>query len=394
MKNLGLFLLIIYTLSCTTVKTTQKKLNSGSYDTAIEDALKKLRPNKSKKSSQPYVFLLQEAYEKAQKRDADKARQLEISTSYPQLQSLYGVYAQMDRRQKKIEPILPLMNLQTGKSVPFSQKDYFPQLQQSLSRWSTALQAASSQTLQQSSAPKDNYRVLYDAYIDLSQVQAWTTAEQSIANELQFRGTNFVRASVENATEQILPKALENQLLDIPTGAHQNRWAVFHQKPQEEVPYAYAVRLQFEAIDISPERIQEQVFESEKEVEDGTTILKDEDGNQVKDSLGNAIEVPRYKTVRSVFYQSLQQKSLLVRASLVLEAEDSKEVLTRLPLETQWVFEHRFGTYKGDRRALRKNWSRLVALKQIPFPSNEEMLLQAADQIKSEYLALLRRLPL
>lgn len=394
MKNLGHFLLIVCLLGCTTVKTTQKKLNSGSYDTAIEDALKKLRPNKSKKSAQPYVFLLQEAYEKAQKRDADKARQLEISNSYPQLKSLYGIYAQMDRRQKKIEPILPLKNLQTKKPVPFSQKDYFPQLQQSLSRWSTALQAASSQTLQQSSAPKDNYRILYDAYLDLSQVQAWTTAQQSIANELQFRGTNFVRASVENATEQIIPERLENELLNIPSGAHQNRWAVFHQKPQEKVPYTYAVRLQFEAINISPERIQEKVFESEQKVEDGTTVLKDEDGNQVKDSLGNAIEVPRFKTVRSVFYESLQQKTLRVRASLILEAEDSKEVLTRLPLETQWVFEHRFGTFTGDRRALRKNWIRLITLKQLPFPSNEEMLIRAADQIKGEYLALLRRLPL
>lgn len=231
-------------------------------------------------------------------------------------------------------------------------------------------------------------------YIDLSQVQAWTTAQQTIANELQFRGTNFVRASVENATEQIIPKRLENELLNIPSGAHQNRWAVFHQKPQEKVPYTYAVRLQFEAIDISPERIQEKVFESEQEVEDGTTVLKDEDGNQVKDSLGNAIEVPRFKTVRSVFYESLQQKSLRVRASLILEAENSKEVITRLPLETQWVFEHRFGTFTGDRRALRKNWIRLITLKQLPFPSNEEMLIRAADQIKGEYLALLRRLPL
>ena len=394
MKNLGSILLLCTIVSCTTVKTTQKKLNSGSYDTAIADALKKLRPNKTKKSAQPYVFLMQEAYEKAQKRDQEKARRLEVSRQHRELQALYGVYEQLQARQQKIAPILPLIDLQSGKQVPFSQRDYFPLLQTAKNRWEQSLTQAATQLLEQTASPKENYRELHDSFMVLSGIQALSSSSQSLADELRFRGTSFVKASVSNATEQIIPKRLETQLLDIPTGAHQNRWAVFHQQPQEQVPYTYEVSLQFEDLQFSPERVQEKVYESEKEVEDGTTILKDEDGNQVKDSLGNAIEVTRYKTLRTVFYESLQQKSLQVRASLVLKSVPSQEVIAKLPLETVWVFRHRFGTYEGDRRALRKSWLSLVSLKQIPFPSNEQLLLDASAQIKGEYLALLRRLPL
>lgn len=394
MKNLSLLLITALIIGCTTIKTTQKKLNSGSYDAAIEDALKKLRPNKSKKSSQPYVFLLQEAYEKAQKRDQDKLRQFQNSPNYLELKSLYYLYDRLDRRQKKIEPILPLTSLQSGREVRFSRQDYFPALEDSKNRWATALFSAVSQQLEANSADKFAYRSLFDAVLELQQVRRLTTLEDAMAKELQFRGTIFVQASINNDTDQILPEKLATQLLDIPTGTLQNRWAIFHQKPQENTPYEYEVKLNFESIDISPEKIQEQVFESEKEIEDGTTILKDEDGNQVKDSLGNAIEVPRFKTVRSVFYQSLQQKFIQVKASLVLQSVSSQETISKFPLETQWVFEHRFGTFKGDRRALKRNWLRFLQLKQRPFPSNEEMLLGASKDIKREFVALLQKLPL
>lgn len=54
---------------CVTVQSTQKQLNSGNYDEAITNTLKELRPNKTKSQAQPYVFLLQEAFIKAQERD-------------------------------------------------------------------------------------------------------------------------------------------------------------------------------------------------------------------------------------------------------------------------------------------------------------------------------------
>jgi len=67
-KSLGLLALLLL-VGCTSVRSTQKKLNSGDYDAAIEKALKELRPNKTKKSAQDYVLLLHEAFLKDQERD-------------------------------------------------------------------------------------------------------------------------------------------------------------------------------------------------------------------------------------------------------------------------------------------------------------------------------------
>ena len=60
-KKQFLFLIIISTfIGCGGVKKTQEAINSGNYDAAIENAVKNLRSNKTKKSNQPYVFMLKE----------------------------------------------------------------------------------------------------------------------------------------------------------------------------------------------------------------------------------------------------------------------------------------------------------------------------------------------
>ena len=68
-KKQLLFLLIFITfVGCGGVKKTQEAINYGNYDEAIETTIKNLRNNKTKKSNQPYVIMLQEAYEKATNR--------------------------------------------------------------------------------------------------------------------------------------------------------------------------------------------------------------------------------------------------------------------------------------------------------------------------------------
>ena len=56
--------LLIYTfpflilIGCTTVKNTQKQLNSGNYNSVISNSIEKLRNNKERKKSQSYICLL------------------------------------------------------------------------------------------------------------------------------------------------------------------------------------------------------------------------------------------------------------------------------------------------------------------------------------------------
>ena len=67
------FYLLLFTaffsISCNSVKRTQKFVARGDYDQAIELAVKKLQKDKGAKEYEPHIRLLEEAYLKAKEDD-------------------------------------------------------------------------------------------------------------------------------------------------------------------------------------------------------------------------------------------------------------------------------------------------------------------------------------
>jgi len=61
--------IIVFLIACGGVKKTQEAINTGNYSAAINKALKNLADNKTKKGNQPYVLLLEEAFQKYTQRE-------------------------------------------------------------------------------------------------------------------------------------------------------------------------------------------------------------------------------------------------------------------------------------------------------------------------------------
>ncbi|MDC3387972.1 hypothetical protein OAX11_00490, partial [Flavobacteriaceae bacterium] len=53
---------LLLILACSSVKKTEKALNTGNYDQAISIALYNLRTNKEKKGKQSYIKMLESGY--------------------------------------------------------------------------------------------------------------------------------------------------------------------------------------------------------------------------------------------------------------------------------------------------------------------------------------------
>ena len=51
---------------------------------------------------------------------------------------------------------------------------------------------------------------------------------------------------------------------------------------------------------------------------------------------------------------------------------------------SQFVFENRYGTYKGNKDALDEKYLDLIANKHIPFPSNEQMVYDCGEDLKNK----------
>ncbi|MEO1486973.1 MAG: hypothetical protein AAFU57_14605 [Bacteroidota bacterium] len=52
------------------------------------------------------------------------------------------------------------------------------------------------------------------------------------------------------------------------------------------------------------------------------------------------------------------------------------------PLATEFIFEHVYANYKGDKRALENDLIALLDLAAVPFPTNEQMVYDAGEDIK------------
>mgnify|MGYP000144211850 CR=1 FL=1 len=112
-----LIILLIY--SCSSVKKTRQAINKGNYETAINIAVKKLQNNKSKKRNQPHVLMLKEAFDKAVMEDHEKITFLKNENNIEKIEVLFNLYHRLSDRQKKIQPLLPLVLLKTNKEVNF-----------------------------------------------------------------------------------------------------------------------------------------------------------------------------------------------------------------------------------------------------------------------------------
>ena len=119
MKKITLVLALLIVLSSCGVKQTQNLLSSGNYDEAINNAVSNLRTNKDKKSKQDYVYLLEEAFAKAKERDLNTINLLVKESNPAQIEKLYNLYIQLNDRQEKIKPILPLQLIKEGRTAIF-----------------------------------------------------------------------------------------------------------------------------------------------------------------------------------------------------------------------------------------------------------------------------------
>ena len=106
MKNLLLLMVILALLSA--CASADKMLERGDYDGLINLATKKLS---GKKKKDEYVKALEKGFEKITKRDMAIIESLKNSDNPQDWEDIMKVARDIDRRQEKIEPLLPLISV-------------------------------------------------------------------------------------------------------------------------------------------------------------------------------------------------------------------------------------------------------------------------------------------
>jgi len=389
MKKVFLFFILsVLFISCSSVKKTQKAINYGNYDQAINIAIKNLRINKTKKGNQSYVLMLEEAFAKAVTRDKERLKFLKKDGNAANLENIYNLYIQLNNRQERIKPLLPLHILNKGRNAKFKFVDYSSGILTSKNNLSEYLYNNAKNKLK-TSQNKIDYRIIFNDLNYLDKINPNYKNTKSLLEEAHYKGTNFVYVTLENKTNKVIPIRLENDLLNFNTYKLNNLWTIYNTVKQPNQPYDFLLKINFREINISPEELREKVIIQEKQVKVGWQYLVDNHGNEVKDSLENTIKVDKFKTIHSKVHKYSQFKSVQVVGQINYFDLTTNQLVKSFPLASKYVFEHHFATYSGDKKAINKSNLDLLQYQRIPFPSNEQMIYDSGENLKKKIRSII-----
>lgn len=390
MKKILLLFLTVITLGCSSVKKTEKALNTGNYDEAITIALNKLSTNKDKKGKQPYILMLEEAFAKVVERDINAVTFLEKENNPANLERIFNTYNTLKNRQERIKPLLPLYIVDKRKNARFDFDNYDQRILSTKEKLSDYLYN-NSKNLLSNARGKMDYRKVYDDLVYLDKINPDYRDIKTLIEEAHFKGTDFVRVTMKNRTNMVIPRRLENDLLNFNTYGLNDLWTVYHSKPQRNIKYDYAMELSFREINISPEQIKERELEKERVVKDGWKYLKDKEGNHVLDENGKKIKVDKMVKVRCSYYEITQFKAANVVGNIKYKNLNTKQLIDTFPLSSEYIFQHVYAEVDGDQRAVEDELVSLLNQKAVPFPSNEQMVYDSGEDLKNRLKNIILR---
>jgi hypothetical protein len=378
----------LFSISCNSVKRTQKFVSQGNYDEAIELATKKLQKDKGAKEYDLHIRLLEEAYLKARDNDTRQIDFLKKENSLAGAKEIYYTFLDLRARQDLIRPLLPLYSNEMGRNANFIFSDYSNDLLAAKDAYVKSLYNEAQLYMQRNT--KADYRSAFNVLCELDEVQPNYKDVNQLRENAHFRGTDFVFVNLNNHTGQMIPYRLEQDLLDFNTYGLDDFWTEYHSQPENGINYALGIDLNFQSIQIAPERISEKQYTRNQRIKDGFDYKRDRGGNILKDSLGNPIKIDKHIDVSAVITITTQQKSVFVGGTVVYKDLNKGRQLNSFPLSTEFIFENGFAKYRGDQRALSAEDKKLAANHFIPFPNNEQMVFDAGTNIKERFKEILR----
>jgi uncharacterized protein YxeA len=382
MKKFLLLSILVFIVACSGVKKTQEALNSGNYVAAMNKAIKNLAENKTKKGNQQYILLLEDAFAKNAQREQAEISFLQNDGNPANLETIYNKYLHLKEIQQRIRPLMPLAIYDEGRDARFSFVNYDSKILNTKDDLSEHLYN-NALNLLSNARTKADYRAAYDDLKYLQEINPGFKATVAKMDEAYNKGLEFVRVEIANQTEQIIPERLEKELLDFNAFGIDNFWLHYHTNPLSDVTYDYAMNLDFMEINVSPERVNETQIIKERQIKDGWEYLLDRNGDVVKDSLGNKIKVDKMRTVTCKFFQFTQSKSAQIGAKVSFTDLRNGQEINAYPLSSQFVFEHIFANFQGDKRALEDDLLVYLNAREVPFPSNEQMVYDAGEDLKA-----------
>ena len=375
MKRISyLFIMVLILSSCASSK---KLMQRGNYDGAISKAVKQLRKNPEDMKE---AEILDRCYRIANERDLERIRYLELENNPNNYDEIFRLYTSLKNRQSMVRTVLPI-NL-NGRYIEYEYVDYDAEIV-AAKNLAAEYYYHNAQKLMDLNT-KEGYRQAYD---ELSMASDYSGGQFANLDEMMAecreKGMSRAIVMVNNMTVINLDPLFEEDLLEINTDNLESQWVEYHFKHlNEDINYDYTIFVNLESIMVSPDNVKESDKMYHKKVEDGFEYVLDARGNVMKDTAGNDIKIPKYKTLSCTLIETEQHKSVRLEGNVEFLSNNPRKLLKKEPIGAENVFHHRSARAVGDVDALDDEAKQLIESEYISFPTDMEMIFNTTQTLK------------
>jgi len=368
-----LFLSICF--SCSPVKKINENVISGEFDRAINKTIEELKKTKNKKKKGQYELILKDVFSRSVIKSQNKISSLKKDKN-PEF--YYEIYLEY---QKLIDRQIKLMNMSSN-SLKFNFKNYDNDHIEFRYKTSNYYLELSKSLISKNG--RLDYRNAYDYLIIIESINPNYLETRSLINLCLSKGKDHILLNVLNESNSVIYKELQKDILNINGYDLNSKWKSFHTANDNYLGKAdFYIDLAFQAFIISPERILEKENTKEKNIKDGYTYQLDNDGNVMRDSLGNDIKIDKIVKILAKTKEFNQSKSAKVIAE-VRYYDNKNNLIEKFPLESEFWFRNIFLEFTGDKRVLSKKDKRLLKGRFLPFPPDDVLLFNNSENIKQK----------
>ena len=372
-KRILISSLLLISFGCSPIKKINNNVVSGEFDKAINKTISELKKIKNKKKKIQYELILKDIYNRAVVNSKDKISRFKKDGNPEFFDDIYFEYDKLIKRQNKLKNL-------SSERLNFNFENYDSELINFRYKTSDYFLKISNSFI--SNNNKFDYRKAYNYLTVIESINPNYLDTRSLIKLCLLKGKDYILLNVLNESKSVLFEDLEKDILNIKGYDLNSTWKSFFTKNDSfEGTYDFYIDLAFKSFIISPERLVQKEGFSEKNIVDGLTYKLDDEGNVMKDSLGNDIKVDKLIKISVKSIESIQSKSAKVLAEIRF-IDKKKNIIEKFPLESEFWFRNRFLEYDGDKRVLTKEQVKLSKNRFMPFPPDEVLIFNNSENIK------------
>ncbi|MCL4855795.1 MAG: hypothetical protein KJZ55_00740 [Flavobacteriales bacterium] len=286
---------------------------------------------------------------------------------------IYTIYVRMNRRQELAKTLPPV-------GIVYEEQDFESEIENAKTKATEYAYAKGVEQLGKND--KLAAREAYSSFVESkSYITNFRDVDEKIA-EAKFKGTTNVFFTIEDKSKVVASKTLMEELQAINVDDLDKDWLNYDNTIDSNRIYHYSIILSMTDILVSPEEMKESIAQESKEIEDGFSYVLDANGNVKKDTLGNDIKIPKYKTIHCAIKRVQQRKTARITGSLNYYDNITNKLMKSEPITSDALFENFYAVANGDLNALSPQSQKDLQTQPVPFPPSPDLIIQAGNVLK------------